>query len=312
MSNSPHVIPSGNTHRFDKENFIINNTLRSGPIGVFDSGAGGLSIARAIRAQLPNEHILYLADTQHAPYGSKPTELVTERAEHITRFLITLGAKLIVVACNTATVTSIKHLRTQFEHTTSPCPIVGVEPGIKLAHHIMSTTYPQNRKLGITANQTPLAVLATHNTLKTTAFRKLITTHTTHSSVILQPCPGFVEVVESGNLADSTAFNTVTRILNPLLRRHINTFILGCTHFDFLAETFSKAANQPIQLIQTHEPVAKQVFNRLKNNQIINPLITPPRDHFFCTTTDPLKINIIERAYSKLWGANITMQCAEI
>jgi glutamate racemase len=188
------------------------------PIGIFDSGVGGLSVLRHIRALLPHEHLIYFADSAFAPYGNKPEAFVTERALGIAEFLQGRGIKALVVACNTATVTSIKALRAHHPDL----PIVGVEPGLKPA-----AALSKNGKVG---------VLATDRTLAGEKFLAL-RAHISAASgaeFLLQGCTGLADQIELGQLSSAATIALLERYIHPLLEQGIDTLVLGCTHYPFV------------------------------------------------------------------------------
>ena len=195
------------------------------PIGVFDSGVGGLSVLRWIRAELPNEDLLYIADSTYAPYGNRGTSFIERRSIALTNFLLNQKAKAIVVACNTATAASIATLRSMFH-----IPIVGIEPGVKPA---MAKT-----KTGI------IGILATTETLKSVKFNQLISRFSEDVKFVVQDCPGLVEQVELANFMGKKTQNLVKKYVSFLLSEGADTIVLGCTHYIFLEPIVKKIAGQ--------------------------------------------------------------------
>ena len=181
------------------------------PIGVFDSGVGGLSVLREIRRELPHEDLLYVADCGHAPYGDKPLAAIESRAVAITEFLLAQGAKTVVVACNTATGAAARVLRSRY-----PVPIVAMEPAVKPA--------VERTRSGV------VGVLATRQTLASQTFAALLDRIDHCTRILPQPCPGLVERVESGDLDGAPTRTLLTGFLQPLLARGADTLVLGCTH----------------------------------------------------------------------------------
>jgi glutamate racemase len=221
------------------------------PIGVFDSGVGGMSVLRHIRAQLPHENLIYLADTGYAPYGAKPEQVVAERSLAVAQFLIGQGAKAIVVACNTATVAAIKLLRAHYPGL----PIVGVEPGLKPA-----AAASRNGKV---------AVLATEVTLAGEKFLLLRdqVSSASNAAFVLQGCPGLVDQIELGEF-DSPATRVMLKgYLLPLLGQGVDTVVLGCTHYPFVRASIESilagAGRQDVVLIDTGDAVARQLARLL-------------------------------------------------
>ncbi len=192
-------------------------------IGLFDSGLGGLSVARAVRAALPTHDLLYLADTAYCPYGPLATPLVQERALACSRWLIAEGARLVVVACNTATSAAVELLRSELT-----VPVVGMEPGLKPA--VAATRSGR------------VAVLATSGTLTSQRFSRLVERFAGSVEVRSVACPTLVELVEAGELSSPYAAAVVADYVTPLIAEGVDTLILGCTHFPFLQHLIAVAA----------------------------------------------------------------------
>lgn len=209
-------------------------------IGVFDSGLGGLSVLRAIRRALPAARLLYVADSGHAPYGERDTAFVQERSLVIAEFLRSQGARLLVVACNTATAAAVQLLRSHHPDW----PIVGVEPGIKPA-----AALTRNGHIG---------VLATEGTLRSERFRLLAQAHAAHVELHLQPCPGLAAAIEAGNLDAPALLDIVQRCCAPLCAAGVDTVVLGCTHYPFIAHHIQTALGPDVRLIDTAEAVARR------------------------------------------------------
>lgn len=229
-------------------------TLRDAAIGVFDSGVGGLSVLRHIRAQLPHEDLIYVADSGYAPYGDKTEQQVIDRSLAVAAWLVQQGIKALVVACNTATIAAIKALRARYPEL----PIVGVEPGLKPAAAIS-----HNGKIG---------VLATERTLrgeKLLALREQVGT-ATGATFLLQPCIGLVERIEQcamGNEPGDATSAMLERYIAPLLAQGVDTLVLGCTHYPFVQDAITRTVRahtqQPVTLIDTGEAVARQLARLL-------------------------------------------------
>jgi glutamate racemase len=217
------------------------------PIGVFDSGVGGLSVLRHIRAQLPHEDLMYFADSGHAPYGDKTEQYVVERALAVTDFLLSHGAKALVVACNTATVAAIKAVRAKYPEL----PVVGVEPGLKPA-----AAATRNGKVG---------VLATARTLKGDKFLQLREqiSAATQAEFLLQPAVGLVDEIEKGDLAAPAIAAMLEHYVAPLLDQGADTLVLGCTHYPFVRTGIERVlrdhARGDVVLIDTGDAVARQL-----------------------------------------------------
>lgn len=224
----------------------------SAPIGVFDSGIGGLSVLRHIHAQLPHEHLLYFADSGFAPYGGKPEEIIVARSLAIAGFLMQYRIKALVVACNTATAAAIKILRQRYPDLA----LVGVEPGLKPAAALT--------KAGT------VGVLATEGTIASVKFNLLHEQIAAATNVrfLAQPCPGLADQIEKGELHSSATAALVRRYLVPLLEQGADTLVLGCTHYPFLQplieEIVSRVTAKPVSIIDTGDPVARQLARLLR------------------------------------------------
>jgi len=251
----------------------------SGPIGVFDSGVGGLSILREIRNLLPNEDIIYFADSAFCPYGGRPPEFINGRTLAIGRFLISRGSKLVVVACNTASAAGLNDLRAELN-----VPLVGVEPAVKPA-----AALTKRGKLG---------VLATGVTLASDRFNSLLDRFCDGVEVITQPCPGLVELVEEGRLAEAKPL--LANYLTPLLEQGSTTIVLGCTHYPFLRQSVESMAGPGILVIDTGEAVARQVQRVLEQSEKLNPGREKGIEEFF-TSGDPEKVG---KVIQLLWGSS--------
>jgi glutamate racemase len=227
------------------------------PIGLFDSGIGGLSVLRALRTLLPLEDCVYHADTGHAPYGERDDAFVMERAQAQARELIEQRrAKLLVVACNTATAAAIHDLRA----TWPQVPIVGVEPALKPA-----AAGSRTGRVG---------VLATRGTLASEKFRQLQASLAGQAEFILQPCDGLAAAIESGQ-ADETR-SLCARYLAALgglgaSPGQIDTVVLGCTHYAFAMEDILRIVGPEVRVLDTGEPVARQVRRLLEQARLLAP-----------------------------------------
>ena len=226
-------------------------TTANAPIGVFDSGVGGLSVLRHIRAQLPREHLLYFADAAFAPYGDKPEPAVAERSLAIAGFLVAQGAKALVVACNTATIAAIKLLRAQYPGM----PIVGVEPGLK-----PGAAASRNGMVG---------VLATDGTLAGEKFQLLLEqiSQSSNAQFLLQGCTGLASQIELGELDSDATAAMLARYITPLLDQGADTLVLGCTHYPLvqaaIEHLIANTTPREIVLVDTGEAVARQLARLL-------------------------------------------------
>jgi glutamate racemase len=214
------------------------------PIGIFDSGVGGLTILRAVRQALPCENLVYVADAAHVPYGQKTPEQIRERAMAIGGFLVGQGAKVIVVACNTATAAAIDMLRARLA-----VPFVGVEPAIKPA---MAAT-----RSGV------VGVLATPSTLASERYRSLIERFAAGIRIVAQPCAGLAEHIERGDLDGERTEQLLRGFVEPLLAAHADVIVLGCTHYPLVAHIVQRIAGPGVAVIENGTAVAKEVARQL-------------------------------------------------
>ncbi len=221
------------------------------PVGVFDSGVGGLSVLREIRQLLPNESLLYVADSGHVPYGEKSPEFIRERSRAIAEFLLVQGAKALVLACNTATVAAVAELRERYP----TLPLVGMEPAVKPA--------AAATRSGL------VGVLATTGTLKSAKFAALLDRFAGDVRVITQPCPGLVECVEAGELDSAATRELLRGYVEPLLAEGCDTLILGCTHYPFLKPLLRELVPASVSLIDTGAAVARQLQRLLEREQLL-------------------------------------------
>lgn len=249
------------------------------PIGVFDSGVGGLSVLSHIRSLLPKEHLLYVADSAHAPYGNKPQDFIRERATTLADFLIAQGAKALVVACNTATAAAIENLRQQYK-----LPIIGMEPALKPA--VAAT------KSGV------IGVLATVGTLKSAQFAALLENYGKAVKVVTQACHGLVECIERGELATDETRRLLGNYLEPLLAAQADTIVLGCTHYPLVRPLIEEIVGNEVTLIDTGAAVARQLQTRLAEQKLLAEAGASGKVTFWSNSQD----EDAEQVMAKLWG----------
>lgn len=231
--------------------------MNDAPIGIFDSGIGGLSVLRHIRTQLPHENLLYFADSGFAPYGDKSEREIIDRSFAIAAFLRQHHIKALAIPCNTATAAAIRQLR---EHYPS-LPIVGVEPGLKPA-------------ASLTKSGT-VGVLATARTLASTKFQMLREQvgSATGVHVLAQACIGLADQVEKGELNSLATAALVRRYVKPLVDQGADTLVLGCTHYPFVQELIAEIAaserGQAVNIVDTGEAVARQLARLLTHHELL-------------------------------------------
>ncbi|MDA9202345.1 glutamate racemase [Flavobacteriaceae bacterium] len=225
--------------------------MHTKPIGVFDSGIGGLSVLNALKEMLPHEDILYVADQAYTPYGKRTKETITARAVAITNWLVAQDCKLVVVACNTATTNAIAHLRAHFL-----VPFVGIEPAIKPA--------ALGSQTGV------IGVLATAGTLTSTLFQATSQDYTQGLEVISQVGHGLVGLVEEGKANSEATEKQLRDILSPMLEKPIDHLVLGCTHYPFLTQTLKKILPENVTIVDCSAAVAKQTHRLLDLHNLHN------------------------------------------
>lgn len=210
-------------------------------IGLFDSGLGGLAVLKEVRRRLPAENILFLADQGRLPYGPRPAAEIREFAEQIARFLLARKAKAIVVACNTASAAALAHLRQAFPGV----PFVGMEPAVKPA-----AAQTRSRVVG---------VIATQSTCQSDIFDSVVERFARDVSVLRCACPGLVTQVEAGELESPRTLGLLHEYLDPLLEAQIDSLVLACTHFTFLAPAIRRVVGPRVRIVDPAPAVARQV-----------------------------------------------------
>lgn len=216
------------------------------PIGVFDSGVGGLSVYRHIQKLLPRENITYLADQAHVPYGGRTTAEIVQFSRAITRFLLAQPVKMVVVPCNTASAAALTLLRQEFPDI----PFVGMEPAVKPAAR--QTT---SGKVG---------VLATAGTIESERYGRLMQQYAQDIEVFEDPCPGLVAMIEAGQVQAPETELFLRQRLAPLLANDVDTLVLGCTHYPFIRPLLEKIAGEQITIIDPAPAVARQTARLLQ------------------------------------------------
>ena len=246
------------------------------PIGIFDSGIGGTSIWAAIHHLLPNEKTIYLADSKNAPYGQKSKAEIIALSIKNTELLLSMGCKLIVVACNTATTNAIQELRAKYS-----VPFIGIEPAIKPA-----ATHSKTQTIGI---------LATQGTLNSELFNKT-TEKFQETKIIEQVGHGIVQLIESGKIDSSEMTQLLQSYLSPMVEANIDYLVLGCSHYPYLIPQIKKIIPETIQIIDSGEAVAKQTENILREK--VGFSLAKKNDPIFYTNTNAMVLtDILENKY---------------
>jgi len=257
-------------------------------IGVFDSGVGGLSVLRHIRERLPNENLIYIADSAFMPYGCKSNQVVGERCMTIAAFFSEYPCKAMVVACNTATAVSIQHLRTVY-----PFPIIGMEPAVKPAIGRSRT--------GV------VGVLVTSGTADSDKFKNLKQRFSEDAVLMIQPCPGLVEQIEKGEVDSQGTRCMLQAFLYPLIQQGIDTLVLGCTHYPFVMALIREIVGEHVSIIDAGPAIVRELERKLLFHQ----LLLAPYDVkktasvLFYSSGD---IDRVEPLMSQLWGEGVSLK----
>jgi len=256
--------------------------MQQAPIGIFDSGIGGLSVAREIHRLLPHEALYYLADARYAPYGERSREQIIQRSHYCTQQLIERGAKAIVIACNTATAAAVNVLRAAY-----PLPIIAMEPALKPA-----VQASRNGCIG---------VLATAGTLGSEKFARLQEQFAGHCRVFTQPCPGLVEEIEKGDFDSLDLRQLLERYIHSLKQQGVDTLILGCTHYPLVRPRISAVAGPGIEIIDSGPAVARRVAQLLGEQQQLNPQAT----HGPLSCWSSAELSHYQQLLPKLWPGQL-------
>jgi len=288
-----HTCPVKNTHRVGAEGqgagveahgWVAGRGARAGaeragtlasvrsvddsPIGVFDSGVGGLTVARAILDLLPHEPLYYVADTAHAPYGPKPIAKVREHALAVLDDMAERGVKMLVIACNSASSAMLRDARERYD-----LPVVEViQPAVRKA---VSAT--RNGKVG---------VIGTHATVTSMAYDDAFAA-APHIDLTTAACPRFVEFVEDGVTMSDELLQCAKEYLAPIVERGCDTLILGCTHYPYLAGAISLVVGDDVMLVSSADETARDVYRTLVRHELTRPEDAEPPRHRFVTTGDP-------------------------
>jgi glutamate racemase len=265
------------------------NTRFLYPIGIFDSGIGGLTVLRSVHQLLPDQPLLYVADQAHVPYGPRRLEDVRQFSEAITRYLLSQGARMVVVACNTASAAALKYLRSTFPEV----PFVGMEPAVKPA--------AEHTKSGV------VGVLATPATFQGELYASVVERFAQGVMLLQHTCPGLVSQIETGELGSAEIHRILEEALQPMLAQGIDTVVLGCTHYPFVIPTIQEIVGPEVRVIDPAPAVARQVQRLLVASDLmemergLHEQITPLPLHMvrFCTTGRPPEF---ERVLKNLLG----------
>lgn len=262
--------------------------MSGAPVGIFDSGVGGLSVAREIRRALPAEHLLYLADSAYLPYGDRPEGWVRERSLTIGRWMQDRGAKVLVVACNTASGAALEALR-----ATLAVPVIGLEPALKPA-----VRESAGRRVG---------VMATTRTCASARLARLIEAYGNGAEVVRHPCPGLADLVEDGLLAGRELEARIEAYAAPLRAAGVDTVVLGCTHYVFVRDAIQRAFGPGVHLLDSGEAIARRTRQILAGAGTLQP--EGPGSFRFLTTAPAEEVRpVVER----LWEEPLRVEHLEL
>ena len=245
------------------------------PIGFFDSGVGGTSIWKEMIRILPNENTIYLADSANAPYGKKTKEQIISLSEKNTQFLLNLGCKMIVVACNTATTNTISYLRKKYD-----IPFIGIEPAIKPA-----ALHSKTNSIGI---------LATEGTLSSELFAKTSNKFASDVKVFEQEGKGLVEIIERNSIESKEMQDLLLSYLKPMQKANIDYLILGCTHYSYLIPKIKRIVGNNVSIIDSGYAVSKQIKNVLERKKLLNPSLHQGSYQFYTNKNETTLDNLLK------------------
>jgi len=261
-------------------------TNKEAPIGVYDSGVGGFSVLRAIHSQLSFETTLYFADQAKVPYGERPLEEVRDLAEGVARMMMDEGAKLIVIACNTASAAALKHLRILYPEF----PFVGMEPAVKPA-----------------AEQTlsgKVGVLATPSTFHGELYASVVERFAKDVQIFEATCPGLVRQIEHGYLSTPLTRRILQQALQPMLAEGVDTLVMGCTHFPFVIPLIQQIAGEGVRVIDPAPAIARQAERVLIQHDLLRASVST-QTHRYLTSGDP---NRFSRLLAQLLGVQAQVE----
>ena len=230
-----------------------NEEKKRQPIGVFDSGVGGISVLRELIRVMPNENYIYLGDSKHAPYGTKPLETVRELTFENARLLLAQGAKGLVVACNTATSAAVRLMRSTYPQL----PIVGIEPALKPA--ALQKEHPR------------VLVMATPMTVQREKYRQLMARYEEKAEIYPLPCPGLMEFVEAGDLESEKLHDFLLELLGPYLDKKLDSVVLGCTHYPFARKMIQNIVGDTVTIFDGGAGTAREMRRRIAVADLLNP-----------------------------------------
>ena len=258
------------------------------PVGIFDSGIGGLSVAREIRRALPHEELLYLADSAYVPYGDRGDDEVRARTLAAGRWLQERGAKVLVVACNTASGAALELLRERLA-----IPVIGLEPAVKPA-----VAQSKSGRVG---------VMATVGTLRSARYARLIDNYANGSQVVSQPCPGLADLIEDGHLDDDVVRARMAEYTAPLTEAGVDVVVLGCTHYPFVREQIAAALGPGVQILDSGPAIARRTASVLREAGAL--AAEGPGSLRLLTTGDAGEVAAVA---ARIWGGPLPVEHVDI
>ena len=253
--------------------------MTDAPIGIFDSGVGGLTVARAVLDQLPHEPLVYVGDTARGPYGPKPIAQVRGYALDIMDHLVERGVKMLVIACNSASAAVLRDARERYHDI----PLVEV-------------IYPAMRRAVKATRNNRVGVIGTRATINSRAYDDAFAA-ATHLSISSAACPRFVEFVEAGITSGPELLGVAREYLEPLVAADVDTLVLGCTHYPLLTGVVSYVMGEGVTLVSSAEETAKDVYRTLLEHDLMRSQELPPPRHQFLATGDPDSFAILGRRF---------------
>ena len=249
------------------------------PIGVFDSGLGGISVARQIAHDMPDEKVLYFGDSANAPYGTKTPQQVRDLSFAIVEQFVKQGVKAVVIACNTATSVAASTLRQQYPSI----PIIGIEPALKPA-----VLWKEHDKV---------AVMATPATLALPKFHELMKHYSKESDIYPIPCPGLADYVERGIFDGEEITEFLRELLAPYLAKKIDAIVLGCTHYPFVEKVIKRIAGPDVKIFNGAHGTALELQRRLRIAELLTPSIEKGSVEFYSSSTNPKTIKLCHQLF---------------
>lgn len=252
------------------------------PIGIFDSGVGGLTVARAIIDQLPNESIVYVGDTAHSPYGPKPIAEVREYALAVMDDLVAQGVKLLVIACNTASAAMLRDARERFTDGYGIPVVEVIQPAVRAA-----VRQTRNNRVG---------VIGTEGTIKSKAYEDAFAA-ASDLELFTRACPRFVEFVEAGVTSSPELFRVTEDYLAPLKAAGVDTLVLGCTHYPLMSAAIQFVMGRDVMLVSSAEETAYDVFRTLVKHELLRDAASPPEYRFRATGDSQVEFMTLARRF---------------